>query len=90
MTFAWPTKPTPEPTPEALPPTVVGPGGARYLDCATVAGVDRHIEMLRKQLVAHAKFPRRVSEHWQDVDALLERRHLLQLETWLTVADLPL
>jgi hypothetical protein len=69
---------------------VVGPRGTRYLDCGTVARVDRHIKMLKAQLTAHKKYPGRITSHWQDLDALLERRFQLQLETWLSPSDLPL
>lgn len=90
MTIAWPSKPAPTPEPEPVSTVVVGPGGARYLDCGTVAGIDRHVRFLRAQIVAHAQWPKRVSDHWQDIDRLLEARLALDMETWISPSDLPL
>jgi len=81
---------TPPPAQPALNPTVVGPGGTRYLDCGTVAGVDRHIRFLQGQIAAHVAWPKRVEAHWQDIDELLERRRILTMESWLSPSDLPL
>lgn len=90
MTIAWPPKPKPAPEPEPVDTTVVGPGGTRYVDCGTVAAIDEHIRKLMFQIGAHAKFPKRLTVFWQDIDALLEARLSLDMEAWLCPSDLPL
>jgi len=95
MTISWPSKPQPvpepDPVPAPLPVSVTGPSGTVFGLCDSVAGVDRHIRTLTFKLkVHHQKFPGRASSIWQDLDALLDRRHLLELEAWLLPSDLPL
>ncbi len=90
MTITWPPKPKPGPLSAPPPKAVTGPGGTVFEDCDTVAEVDKHIRRVQFQLGAHAKHPKRVSDHWQDLDALLERRFQLQLEAWLLPSDIPL
>jgi hypothetical protein len=79
--------PSPKPRPEALSTTVVGPGGTRYVDCGTVAGIDAHIRVLMAKLTEQAAFPKRVTVLWQDIDELLSRRLELTMETWLSPSD---
>lgn len=90
MTISWPQKPKSEPEPEPLPTTVTGPGGTVFEDCTSVEKIDKHIRKLMFQIGAHSKFQKRVDAHWQDVDALLERRLQIDMEAWLSPSDLPL
>lgn len=91
MTIAWGKKPDSEPPlSEPLPPSVTGPSGAVYGNCDTVAGVDKHIQLQMFKLGTNRTFPKRITAIWQDIDALLERRQLLSMETWLMPSDLPL
>ncbi len=92
MTSVWPPSPKPreDSEPDAVSTTVVGPGGTRFLDCGIVAGVDKCIRFLQGQLIAHAQWPKRCDQHWQDIDQLLDQRRILQLEAWLSPSDLPL
>jgi len=94
MTISWPSKPQPvpepDPVPAPLPVSVTGPSGTVFGLCDSVAGVDKHIQLLMFKLQVHRAFPKRVADIWQDLDQLLDRRRVLELETWLLPSDLPL
>jgi hypothetical protein len=79
-------RPTPQPEPEIPSTTVVTEGGARYVDCGTLEGIDAHIVALSKLIAEHAAFPKRVAQHRLDQDALMDARETLALELMLNRA----